>query len=94
MTFKFDVLEEAIDTCPELSVGDAVIPTTRSKIAPGGYEYDTWTKLNIGPRSITRGLVVDVLIDHRHKFAEHEVEGDTAREIITKVEEVCRGIRG
>ena len=94
MTFKFDVLEEAIDTCRELSVGDAVIPTMRSKIAPGGYEYDTWTKLIVGPRSITRGVVVDVRIDHRHKFAEHEVEGDTAHEIITKVEEVCRGIRG
>lgn len=94
MDFKFDVLQQPIATCPMLHVGDAVFPTNRMTIAPGGYEYDTWQKLVIGTDRITVGDEVLVRIDHRGKFMECTVNGDTFEEIIEKVKAICNGVKG
>ena len=91
--FKFDVLQEEIPDCYPLSVGDAVVPVASNRIAPGGYEYDTWQKLVLGDR-ITYGQQVDVRVDHRSKFMECCVDSETDNlyELRDKVIAVCEGI--
>ena len=84
--YKFDVLASEIDGFNGLMVGDAVIPVTQHRIAPGGYQYDTWKRLD-------NGLHVDVRTKYRNHFMTCTVNGEDMDEIARKIDEVCEGVR-
>jgi len=85
--YKFDVLAEEIPDFDGLSVGDAVIPVAQRRIDLGGYQYDTWQRLDNGTR-------VDVRTKHRPKFREFVIECEHESEIPALIDAECEKVRG
>lgn len=84
--FKFDVLAEEIPGFDGLSVGDAVIPVKQLRIDLGGYQYDTWKRLD-------NGVNVDVRTRHRGKFREIVIECEHESEIAALVDAECEKVK-
>ena len=89
MNKKFYVLTAELPACYGLEVGTPLLKVASTYIAPGGYEMETYQRLD-HPH---KGETVDVRVDHRVCFTEFDVDGKTEREIAQKMAGICAAYR-
>lgn len=83
--FRFLVARNDIKGTPGLEKGAPVVRVA-VEVAPGGYEYDVWHRLDDGMTAKTR-------IEHRGEFMACEIDGFDTNDCRRKALEVASGMR-